>query len=315
MFNFSAAGTGRSRRRAGLLAAALAALIAGYLPAAVRAAEAGTDQPVIVSQKEFASGNPEDIVGANVNFVNALLAEHLRPEEISHDALLSYYVDFYLAEVENGGFSQFVFNSGWAPDRVRLVREGLAALKAEQHLKLFNESAAIIDHLGPDKLKAFLDSKYFGTNEERDALDEHNTRFYELSKTEDLLALNAAWLRGRPGLRVMTVPEMKAEVERRAAALPDREERKRAALAAEPRYMKLMRALALKAGQDFSFATAGDPTQEYNGKKVLAWHFMTDKGHFYMIRGRRKGDHVRCGSEQAGCGSGCALTGASGGQM
>jgi hypothetical protein len=76
---------------------------------------------------------------------------------------------------------------------------------------------------------------------------------------------------------------VRAEVERRAAALPDREERKRAALENEPRYMKLMRALSLKAGQKFAHATAGDPTHQHNGKRVWAWHFITDKGHYYMV--------------------------------
>jgi len=156
-------------------------------------------------------------------------------------------------------------------------------MKAGQHLKLFNESVAILDRMGPDKLEAFLASEYFGTNKERDTLNAHNHRFNELSKTEDLIALNSAWLRSLSNLRVVTADEMRAEVERRAAALPDREERKRAALENEPRYMKLMRALSLKAGQVFSYATAGDPTHQYNGKRVLAWHFITDKGHHYMV--------------------------------
>jgi len=241
------------------------------------------NQSVIVSRESFASAEPYDIVDSNISFVNALFAEYLRAEEISPDALRSYYADYYLAQVNNGGFSQFVYNSGWSPAVVDLVREGLAAMKAGQHLKLFNESVAILDRMGPDKLEAFLASEYFGTNKERDTLNAHNHRFNELSKTEDLIALNSAWLRSLSNLRVVTADEMRAEVERRAAALPDREERKRAALENEPRYMKLMRALSLKAGQVFSYATAGDPTHQYNGKRVQAWHFITDKGHHYMV--------------------------------
>jgi hypothetical protein len=241
------------------------------------------NQSVIVSVESFASAEPYDIVDSSISFINALFAEHLRPEEISPDALRSYYADYYLAQVDNGGFSQFVYNSRWAPAVVDMVREGLAAMKAEQHLKLFNESAAILDRMGPDKLKAFLASEYFGTNKERDTLNAHNDRFYDLSKTEDLIALNAAWLRSLSNLRVMTADEMQAQVKRRAAALPDREERKRAALENEPRYMKLIRALSLKAGQVFSYATAGDPTHQYNGKRVLAWHFITDMGHYFMV--------------------------------
>ena len=47
----------------------------------------------------------------------------LEPEEVSHDALLSYYVDYYLAEVTNAGFAQFVYNTGWKPRVVALVKD------------------------------------------------------------------------------------------------------------------------------------------------------------------------------------------------
>jgi hypothetical protein len=274
------------------VAAYLAVLIAGSLlnsassgqaPGALGVRVNTMNQSVIVSKESFASAEPRDIVESNISFVNALLAGYLHEEEIPRDALRSYYADYYLAEVENGGFSQFVYNSGWSPSVVTLVREGLSAMKAGQHLKLFNESAAILGRMAPDRLKAFLEGEYFGTNEERDALDAHNDRFQELLETEDLIALNAAWLRSLPGLQVMTADDMRAEAERRAAGLPDREERRRAALENEPRYMKLMRALSLQAGQVFSHATAGDPTHQHNGKRVLAWHFITSKGHHYMV--------------------------------
>ena len=241
------------------------------------------DQTVIVSDQSFASDEPYDIIDSNITFVNALFAEQLHSEEVAPDALRSYYVDYYLSQVNNGGFSQFVYNSGWSATLVSLVREGLSAMKAEQHLRLFNDGAAIVDRMGSDRLQSFLQSEYFGTNAERDALNAPNDRFLELSKFEDLIALNAARLRSLPGLQVKTINEMQAEVEHRAAALPDREERKRAALESEPRYIKLMRALSQKAGHEFSHATAGDPTRQHDGKAVLAWHFITDKGHHYMV--------------------------------
>ncbi len=47
--------------------------------------------------------------------------------------------------------------------------------------------------------------------------------------------------------------------------------------------MKIIRALCREAGQNLSRVTAGDPTHKHNGSSVLAWHFITDKGHHYMI--------------------------------
>ena len=241
------------------------------------------DQSVIVSDQSFASTDPYDIISSNVELVNALFGEHLTADEIAPDALRSYYVDYYLAQVENGGFSQFVYNSHWSPLMNGFIREGLAAMKAVRHLALFNESAALVEDMEADRLQTFFESEYFDTNPTRDALDANNERFYALSESEDLVALNAAWLRSLPNVKVETADEIRAEVARRGAALPDREERVRAALANEPRYMKLIRALCGAAGHELSHVTAGDPTHEHNGKRVLAWHFITDKGHHYMV--------------------------------
>jgi hypothetical protein len=239
------------------------------------------DPALIVSDQSVASADPYDIVYSNIEFVNALFGEHLKADEIAPDALRSYYVDYYLAQVNNGGFSQFVHNSHWSPLMNGFIREGLAAMKAVEHLVLFNESAALVDRLGADGLQAFLESDLFGTNPTRDALDVNNDRFYAL--TEDLIALNAAWLRSMPGLKVKTPDEIKAEVSRRGVALPDREERIRAARENEPRYLKLIRALTAKAGHELSRVTAGDPNHQHNGQRVVAWHFLTDKGHHYMV--------------------------------
>jgi hypothetical protein len=241
------------------------------------------DPSVIVSDQSVASADPYDIVCSNIEVVNALFGEHLRADEIAPDALRSYYVDYFLAQVNNGGFSQFVYNSRWSPLMNGFIREGLAAMKAVGHLALFNESAALVERLGADRLQTFLESEYFDDNAERDSLDANNDRFSELSETEDLIALNAAWLRSLPGLKVKTADEIKAEIARCGAALPDREERVRAALESEPRYMKLIRALIAEAGQELSRVTGGDPNYQHNGQRIVAWHFLTDKGHHYMV--------------------------------
>jgi Domain of unknown function (DUF4375) len=241
------------------------------------------DPSVIVSDQSVASADPYDMVCSNIELVNALFGEYLRADEIAPDALRSYYVDYYLAQVNNGGFSQFVYNSHWSSLMNGFIRDGLAAMKAVGHLALFNESATLVDRLGADRLQAFFDSEYFGSNTERDALDANNDRFYTLSETEDLIALNATWLRSLPGLRIKTADEIKAEIARRGAALPDRAERVRAARENEPRYLKLIRALIAKAGHELSRVTAGDPNHQHNGQRVVAWHFLTDKGHHFMV--------------------------------
>src|SRR5207249_8191110 len=105
----------------------------------------------IVSDQSFASADPFDIVSSNIEVVNALFGEQLRVDEIAPDALRSYYVDYYQAQVNNGGFSQFVYNSNWSPLMNAFIREGLLAMKAVGHLALFNESAVLVERLGADR--------------------------------------------------------------------------------------------------------------------------------------------------------------------
>src|SRR5262249_54264075 len=105
----------------------------------------------------------------------------------------------------------------------------------------------------------------------------------EAEKKEDLLALNAAWLRKHSQLVVLTAEQMQEEVHRRAQAVPDRERRIAEARANEPRYMKLIRALCHRAVHELQRVTAGDPTRVHEGVRTVAWHFITDKGHHHMI--------------------------------
>ncbi len=66
-------------------------------------------------------------------------------------------------------------------------------------------------------------------------------------------------------------------------SIPDRGSRMQTALEAEPRYMKLIRALCKEVGQRFDRVTAGDLTNRYKDTQILAWHFLTNLGHHYMI--------------------------------
>lgn len=254
------------------------------------------DDAVMVSDTAFASTAPYDIVESNISVVNDLFAGYLAPGEISSAALASYYVDYYLAQVNNGGFSQFVFNSQWNGEVVDLVRQGLRDMGASRHLALFEEGARSVEALGKEKLAAYLDSQYFGDNPERDGLDAIDERFFAL---EDLVALNAAWLRRQPNLRVLSSDDLRKEVDRRSAAIPDRAARAEAALEAQPRYVKLIRALCDKSGLTLERVTAGTPTLFYDGNTIreltseelnkqgnaglqITWFFITDKGLYLM---------------------------------
>lgn len=238
---------------------------------------------LVVSKESYNNDDEYDLIYSNIDYLNALFAEYLYAEEASDDALKSYYVDYYLAQVNNGGFSQFVYNSAWSKSVVSYVQQGLREMGAAKNLALFSKSAQILNALGEQKIAEYLDGEYFGTNEERDALNSFDDEFYLLQDDENLAALNAQWIRQHPGLEVLDDKELQARLASVAEAIPNRTERIQGALDAEPRYTKIIRALSDAAGHQLDRVTAGDPSNEYEGEKILAWHFLTDQGHFYFI--------------------------------
>nr|WP_086939622.1 DUF4375 domain-containing protein [Thaumasiovibrio occultus] len=238
---------------------------------------------IIVSRESVESNEPYEVVLANIEFLNILFSELVHDSEVSSEALKSYFVDYYLAQVENGGFAQFVYNSRLNENVLKLVHSGLEAMGAKQHLSVYEQSIELLDRLGNEGVDVFLSSELFGDNPERDLLNLNNNAFFDVQQGEDLVEFNARWLKQHPDLQVIEQEEMAAFVDTVVAQIPDLAERQQRVRDAEPRYSKLIRALCEQAGQTLDRITAGDPTFEYQGERYLAWHFITDKGHHYMV--------------------------------
>ncbi len=80
---------------------------------------------VILARKSLKSKTPYEVIQCNIDVVNYLLEEGAEMTELSPEALASYHVDFYQAQVSNGGIDQFVANSDWVPEVVNRVIVGL----------------------------------------------------------------------------------------------------------------------------------------------------------------------------------------------
>lgn len=218
----------------------------------------------------------------NIEHVNRYFEHYLTEEEILPDALNSYYVDYYLAQLENGGFSQFVYNSGWHSHIVSAIRRGMKDMGAKRHSALFEEAAALFDRMSDEEKTAFFESGYFGDNQERDLLDQISDRIFQLNEEEDLWRKNEDFLRRHPKLTLVGREEFEKILEAAQNALPDLAERQKQAAENAPRYYKIIDLLCREAGQSLDRITAGDYC-DYEGREMLAWHFITDRGHYYMV--------------------------------
>ncbi|RKR15522.1 DMP19 family protein [Arthrobacter oryzae] len=276
--------------------------------------------PTVLTAESLSGGN-EDVVDANVAVVNAMFEELLDEDEISPAALRSYYVDFYLSQALAGGFAQYVFT---APEREEIdpyVREGLAGMGAAAHLDLFNRTVAAFGALTDTDVDTYLDggSGWAAVGDiEEDATDDADAddagtvegdtgdggaegtvsdavrrieeldgEFESVLETEDIVALNAAWLRGQADLLVLADGDLDAHIAGRVSRISDLAERQAAAAEQAfedaPEFEQIIRELCDIAGQTLERITMGDPNYEHNGESTLAWHFTTDQGEFLML--------------------------------
>jgi hypothetical protein len=253
-----------------------------------------SEYPVVLTVEGAAggdSGSDAETVDSNVAVVNTMYQELLGSGEIAPNALRSYFVDFYLTQSLGGGFAQYVFT---APDREELdayIREGLEGMGAARHVDLFNRTAEAFDALSEEETNIYLDGESDAEDgelpERVQAMEDLDAEFESLLETEDIVALNAAWLRGQEGLLVLNDDELTAHIAKRVAALPDLEERRaeaeEEALENAPEFEVIIRELCDIAGYELQKITMGDPNYDHNGETVLAWRFSTDHGDFLMI--------------------------------
>lgn len=176
---------------------------------------------IVVSHRSLASDDPHDLIASNIDFVNQLRAAGINVPHTAANSMVSYYLDYYLAQVNNGRFAQFVANSGWSGPVRAYVLDGLLAIGATTHVEVFLAGSAIVERLPPDVMHAFMTGPFFGDNPTRDAINEVMEAFYAAGSVDDLRIDHANWLRTRPELVAMSEGQMKDEVHRRLAGLVD----------------------------------------------------------------------------------------------
>ena len=164
---------------------------------------------IIISETAMNSENLQDVIHSNISVINLMREEGVNDDLIHEDALMSYYLDYYLSQYSEGNFAQFVYNSNWNKELNELIEEGLALIGAEKHLALFQQQSKKVRLMSSVKLNKFLKGKLEGVNPIRDSLN--NDTFFELE--ENLLELNAGFLKNHPDFEVLSVDDMFAVLE------------------------------------------------------------------------------------------------------
>ena len=241
---------------------------------------------ILVDEAALESDEKYEVVQSVVDFVNwAGQMAMLNRDEIPREALLAYHVDYYLAQVNNGGHRQFAHNSRMSAATLDDIEAGLNAMGAREFLSIFKDFLALTQSR-PDLLAvAMEDSAYKTKTPEFDALD---NPFFALDGGKPLLDLNTNWLQSLPNFKALSVAELKDAqdeilsrnpllAERRAHRIGLRE----AEEAKDPTYVAI-KALCAKAGLLFEGLNAGSYPDE---KGKTFWGVRTSSGVRFALLG------------------------------
>lgn len=184
---------------------------------------------ILIRRSIFDSGDHGRLVKGVVDFWNDLQDYGAFTRyEVPLPLLQSYHVDYYDAQVKNGGHEQFVSNGKWADYLVDDVDLGLVAMGADEYSRIFKAVRALVD--GDNELRAsamirggFDDLGGAGPVDER--MRAYDGKFFELSRSMDLRDLNGKRLRSLDIVRVVRDGEWIGEVNNLIATNPLREAR------------------------------------------------------------------------------------------
>lgn len=176
---------------------------------------------VVVPRDELeAAERPEKadyLTGAVVAYVNDLLRVGVYTgRELPAVAMQAYHADFYLAQVDNGGHSQFIGNTGVAmlPTTSSDALAGLKAMGASAQHQILQETMAWVE-ANPGEAAA-----QNGFERRAAALNALDSRFYEAERLQPMTPLAARWIASWPELRAVAREQYSSEIERLAQLHP-----------------------------------------------------------------------------------------------
>lgn len=204
---------------------------------------------IFVSEQSFASANKYELIYSNIHCINQLFHANIDDDRIYEEALMSYYIDSYLAQIIFAGFATFVKESSSRPKYLYYIRQGLKAIQATKNLRLLDEAFASED-------KSSIHFRKIDKN------------FETLQAEESLVSLHYTWLINHPRLEPLPDNELEHQLERLKYEL-----------ATPQRHIALIKKLCQEAQETYLRVTAGDPNNPYQN----AWHFKTTSGYYYMI--------------------------------
>ena len=256
--------------------------------------------PILVRASVFDDVDDKRIVTALVDeYVNPLLERgYYTRSELPAKALQAYHVDYYKAQVANGGHGQFMGNSGMEPLLISDVREGLRSIGIKSFRDIFDDLVRLWSDK-PDPAHAIAGNFGFGVPAAQE--NDLNDRFMNLECYKTLMPANGRWIKSWPELQVLPDEKWRDAIEHLTLQNPQADVRKYARLQAnlsrvlsEPLQVAAQ-LLGHKLGiLPLSLSGVGDPAAKApDGRKVIGWRVSSQQAPLIMFLDDR--DALLCG--------------------
>lgn len=157
---------------------------------------------ILLSEDAIASDTALAVVQSNISVVNYLRHSEVGDDELHPDAFASYCVDYYYTKVKEEGLAAFIHQTKWDLDLIEIIQAGLTAMQATAHLGYFEKQMRQMKLFSKIKLAKFLTHPMEKGKEIAQLLEDNSF------PTEDLVTLNANWLKQHPDTQVVTIEEM-----------------------------------------------------------------------------------------------------------
>ncbi len=241
---------------------------------------------VYIAHSRFHAENKYQRIQSVIDYVNQLLGGLYEYAEIHPQAMETYFIDYYLAQVENGGFEQFFRNSRFSEDINQYILNGLKNIGADQHYIIFQNSLNILKSLSKESLNNFLNDPYNELLDEAltpilSSLNELDSKFY--SCPQSLLDINYEYIGKIKDVEILQDDNVQQKIKILLDNVPDYEERlekqKKFEIENESPISKIAKALCTEYQQELISINSIDYGQDYvNEEKVLE---NSENGNFY----------------------------------
>jgi Domain of unknown function (DUF4375) len=175
---------------------------------------------VIVRRPAYDAASQPDkaylLTAAVVDYVNDLMSAGVYTRhEVPAGAMQAYHADYYLAQVNNGGHSQFIRNAGaLLPTTSADALAGLEAMGAQAQHRILADMMAWVK-ANPDEAAV---QNGFSVRAAR--LDDLDKQFYAAEREMPMTQFSARWIAIWPGLRSVAADQYAAAIDQIAQLNP-----------------------------------------------------------------------------------------------